>query len=151
MSSNYNNFFLTLVDERPSFDEFVYGPNYATASTIFTGSEETWFPTPNSTTSQGQIRKYETYVFSPIHFGHLIDMFKSPPERLFAPSVIQSNDLSPRKKSKKIKKPPVAPITVKMTGSYTVEIDKHSRIFTRFHEQDNVDIVTGSLFTELTF
>jgi len=149
MASNYSNFFTTLVDERPSFDEFVYGPNYATASSVFTGSNETWFPTSGSTRAQSGVRKCETYVFSAVHFGHMADMFKCPPERYISPASVNPKFSIRKNQSRNENRQP--PITVKMTGSYTTVIDRHARIFTRFHDQENIDQVNTLNYTELTF
>ena len=139
MASNFGNYFFTAFFDRFAYDEYVFGPNTMTGSgNYFTfvpanpPDPATWYPnilwapTTGTIQAQGTIAVDKT-VLSPIHHGFLADTFSSPPERY-----LWSND---GKTSPPIDTP------LASGSSYTLSInrDPHSRIFSRFQDQDADD------------
>jgi len=74
------NYFFKVTSESFSYDEHIYGANYATGSSIFTGSNDSWTPATGTLIAKGP-RVFDSYVFSPKNHGNFSDTFFSPPEK----------------------------------------------------------------------
>lgn len=113
------NYFFKATSEYFSYDEYIYGANYATGSSVFTGSNDSWNPATGSVLPAGRLRNFDSYVFSPHRHGNFIDTLYSPPEKYFYTRP-------------KLSKPPVSTTLASSSFRLSSNQDTNSRISRRY-------------------
>ena len=121
MASNYSNYFFSMKTELFAYDEYVYGRNYATGSSVFTGSSDSWNPVfTGSIAAAGLNTVFDNYIFSPRSFGNFRDTLYCPPQK-YVYTINPPGD-----------SPPISTTLASSSYSLSINQDLHSRISLRY-------------------
>jgi hypothetical protein len=135
MASNYSNYFFVAKTNLPSYDEYVYGLNYYTGSSVATGSDDPWLPITGSAIVVGKVATFDNYVFSPKSHGNMRDTFYSPPYRYVYTGQKESS-------------PPVSIFFASSSLRLSSNQDPHSRIFSRFNDVEATEVPGSGYYVE---
>jgi hypothetical protein len=133
MASNYSNYFFSVRSNFYAYDEYVYGLNSYTGSTVMKGANDPWSPVTGSTTVVAGNVVFDNYVFSPRSYGSFRDLLYSPPMRhYYTDPAFPPLDRPEADPAVKVNE---WTVTTATTASFNK--DSYSRISTRYRDRES--------------